>query len=85
MDPKQVQDTVGLSDQSVFTSAVFWSGTSANVDLLMPDRYDHTITPGVTLMFVSQLYGPPFQRLGYVPPFSQSTTWRTNELLGWSS
>jgi hypothetical protein len=36
IDHKQVQYPVGLSD---FTSAVFWSGTSANVDLLMPDRY----------------------------------------------
>ncbi|KAI9460933.1 hypothetical protein BJY52DRAFT_239582 [Lactarius psammicola] len=39
IDQKQVQHPVGLSDRSVFTSAVLWSGTSANVDLLMPDRY----------------------------------------------
>lgn len=37
IDNKQAQYPVGLSD---FTSAVFWSGTSANVDILMPDRYD---------------------------------------------
>lgn len=40
IDHKQVQLPVGLSDRSVLTNAVFWSGTSANVDLLMPDRYD---------------------------------------------
>ncbi|KAI9445253.1 hypothetical protein H4582DRAFT_903334 [Lactarius indigo] len=39
IDHKQVQHPVGLSDRSVFTSAMFWSGISANVDLLMPDRY----------------------------------------------
>ncbi|KAH9023766.1 hypothetical protein EDB85DRAFT_1894624 [Lactarius pseudohatsudake] len=39
IDHKHVQHPVGLSDRSVFTNAMFWSGTSANVDLLMPDRY----------------------------------------------
>lgn len=39
IDHKQAQHSLGLSDQSIFTNAVFWRGTSANVDLLMPDRY----------------------------------------------
>ncbi|SRR6266702_6307076 len=43
------------------------------------------MTPGVALIFVPQLYGPPPQRLGYEPPSFESTTWRTNELLGWPS
>ena len=40
IDHNQAQHSVGLSDRSIFRNAVFWSGTSANVDLLMPDRYD---------------------------------------------
>ena len=40
IDHKQVQHPEGLSDGKHFTSAVFWNGTSTNVDILMPDRYD---------------------------------------------
>ncbi|KAH8998916.1 hypothetical protein EDB86DRAFT_2802958 [Lactarius hatsudake] len=39
IDHKHVQHPVGLPDRSIFTNAMFWGGTSANVDLLMPDRY----------------------------------------------
>ncbi|KAH9064275.1 hypothetical protein EDB87DRAFT_1396125 [Lactarius vividus] len=39
VDHKHAQHPLGLSDQSVFTNAMFSSGTSVNVDLLMPDRY----------------------------------------------
>lgn len=43
------------------------------------------MTLGVALIFVTQLYGSPPQCLGYEPPSFESTTWRTNELLGWPS
>jgi hypothetical protein len=43
------------------------------------------MTPGVALIFITQLYGPPLQGLGYGPPSFESTTRRTNELLGWPS
>ena len=39
----------------------------------------------VSLRFVPQLHGPPLQHLGHEPPFFVSATWRTNELLGWST
>ncbi|KAH9163607.1 hypothetical protein EDB89DRAFT_2116420 [Lactarius sanguifluus] len=42
-----------------------------------------TMIPGVALIFLPQLYGPPLQRLGYEPSSFDSTSWRTNELLGW--
>src|SRR5258708_15501161 len=43
------------------------------------------MTPGVALIFPTQLYGPPHQGLGYEHPSFESTTWRTNELFGWPS
>ena len=39
VDLKQVQLPVGLADGSVLAGAMCWSGSSANLDILMPDRY----------------------------------------------
>jgi len=38
VDPKQVRSSVGIPDGSVLAGAMFWSGSSANIDILMPDR-----------------------------------------------
>ncbi len=39
VDLKQVQLPVGASGGSVLANTLFWSGSSTNLDLLMPDRY----------------------------------------------
>src|SRR6266851_2504186 len=39
VDLKQVRPSMGLPDGSVFAGAMFWSGSSTNLDILMPDRY----------------------------------------------
>lgn len=39
IDLKQAQLPVGASGGSVIANTLFWSGSSTNLDLLMPDRY----------------------------------------------
>ena len=39
VDLKQAQLHVGTPDGSVLANTLFWSGSSTNLDLLMPDRY----------------------------------------------
>lgn len=39
-DLKQVRPSMDLPDGSAFAGAMFWSGTSTNLDIIMPDRYD---------------------------------------------
>jgi hypothetical protein len=39
VDVKQAQLPVGASDGSVLANTLFWSGSSTNFDILMPDRY----------------------------------------------
>ena len=38
-DPKQVQPPMDVLDGSLLARAMFRSGSSSNMDLLMPDRY----------------------------------------------
>jgi hypothetical protein len=39
VDLKQAQLPVGASGGSVLANTLFWSGSSTNLDILMPDRY----------------------------------------------
>jgi hypothetical protein len=38
VDQKQVRSSVGIPDGSVLEGAMFWSGSSINLDVLIPDR-----------------------------------------------
>jgi hypothetical protein len=38
IDLKQVRSPMGLPDGSISADAMFWSGSSTNLDILMPDR-----------------------------------------------
>ena len=39
VDLKQVRSSVDVPDESVLAGAMFWSGSSVNLDVLIPDRY----------------------------------------------
>jgi hypothetical protein len=39
IEPKQAQLPMGTSGGSVLANTLFWSGSSTNFDILMPDRY----------------------------------------------
>lgn len=69
IDPKQDHSPIGLPDDGVLADAMFWSGSSANLDILMPDRYGaSTVVSGSTLMLVYQSNGPSLQYFGHEYP-----------------
>ena len=68
-----LKQPVGLSSGSVLTGAMCWSGTSANLDILMPDRYgSSSVVLRLYLMVVCQPNGPSLQYLGYKSPCFRS-------------
>jgi hypothetical protein len=74
VDPKQVRSSVGIPDGSVLADAMFWSGSSVNLDVLIPDRYGPS-TVGFRshfLMFAYQSNGPSLQCVGHEHPWFQS-------------
>jgi len=73
IDLKQVHSPMSLPGGSVFADAMFWSGSSANLDILMPDRYgSSTVVSDSTLMLAYQSNGPSLQYLEHEPPCFQS-------------
>jgi hypothetical protein len=69
IDLKQVHSPLGLPGAGVFANAMFWSGSSANLDILMPDRYDSsTVVSDLTLMLAYQPNGPSLQYFGHEHP-----------------
>jgi hypothetical protein len=73
IDLKQVHSPLGLPGGSVFANAMFWSGSSANLDILMPDRYDSsTVVSDFTLMLAYQSNGPSLQYFGHEHPCLRS-------------
>lgn len=71
-----VKQTVGLSSGRVLTGATCWSGSSANLDILMPDRYgSSSLVSRLYLMVVYQSHGPSLQYLGYKSPCFRSVAW----------
>jgi hypothetical protein len=70
VDPKQVQLPVGLPNGSVLAGAMCSSGSSANLDILMPDRYGFSsVVWRLLLMVVCQSNGPSLHRLGHESPY----------------
>ena len=74
VDPKQVQSSVGFPDGSFMAGAIFWSGSSANLDIVMPDRYGPLtlVSRSHFLMFAYQSNGPSLQCVGHEHPWFQS-------------
>lgn len=74
VDLKQVQSSVGIPDGSVLAGATFWSGSSANLDILMPDRYGPStvVLRSHFLMFAYKPNGPSLQCVGHGLPWFQS-------------
>lgn len=82
VDLKQAQFPVGASGGSVLANTLSWSGSSTNLDILMPDRYGSRLSSfsRLHLMVVCQPDGPSLYYLGYEPPYFRSVTWRNTQL-----
>ena len=77
IDLKHAELPVGASGGSILTNTLFWSGSSTNLDILMPDRYSPSnfSFSRLHLMVVCQFDGPTLYYLGYKPPYFRSITW----------
>jgi len=76
VDLKQVQSSVGNPDGSVLAGAMFWSGSSANLDILMPDRCGPStvVLKSHLLVFAYQSNGPSLQYVRHEHPWFQSVS-----------
>jgi hypothetical protein len=82
VDLKQVQLPVGLPSGSFLAGAMCWSGSSSNLDVLMPDRYgSSSVVSRLYLMVVCQSNGPSLHYLGYGSPRFRSIAWWDTQLL----